>query len=188
MKKYKTYMSLALIVAILLSFGCASRAAKHSGPIHALKNLGFKVFEQPMDIADVELTALYGESARLSDFTEPVVLFHLWASWCPDCQGEMPSIDAFMSRYHNKDVRYVPVAMERKGRETEDTARAYWLEQGYQYPAYFDNTGVAYRRYNTGNVPTTYVIVKGKIVAVRAREFDWTDPLFMKILDDLARD
>ena len=47
---------------------------------------------------ELTLTDLNGVTRSLADFRGQVVLVNLWATWCPPCKEEMPTLQA----YHNK--------------------------------------------------------------------------------------
>src|SRR5574342_945562 len=57
---------------------------------------------------DFELPATSGEMIRLSNLRGQAVLVNLWATWCPPCREEMPSIEKVYNEY--KDQGFVVLA------------------------------------------------------------------------------
>ncbi|MBL8134855.1 MAG: TlpA family protein disulfide reductase [Anaerolineae bacterium] len=54
----------------------------------------------PGDTPDFVGRMLNGETVQLSDYRGQVVLVNFWATWCPPCRAEMPSIQEAYQRYH----------------------------------------------------------------------------------------
>ena len=72
-------------------------------------------------------------SSRLK---KPRVLI-FWASWCPDCQGTLPHLEALRKEY-GKQVDFVFVNLVDGKREKEGAGQAYMKEKGYEFDFYWD--------------------------------------------------
>ena len=57
-----------------------------------LKNAKIQVYNKAADPYNFTLPLLSGENATLSSFRGKVVILNFWATWCPPCRAEMPSM------------------------------------------------------------------------------------------------
>ncbi len=182
-----------LIFASIIACHSTEGLDRHLTPeeeqaVSVLKTIGFEFVNSDAALVDVPLTSVskYSEDHNLSDFTDKLVLFRVWASWCSDCQREMPAVRDFANSYSNEKVALVPVAMPIPGKETQETAQKYWEKEGNTFPAYVDNSGLVMKHYRTGNVPSTYIIKNAKVLAVIKYGFDWNAPEFKQAIDVVA--
>lgn len=112
-----------------------------------------------------------GKSERLSDLKGKVVVLTFWASWCPPCVEETPSLNR-LQRYVDSRGGVV------LGVSVDDDANAYenfLKEQSVVFPTYRDTTKKSAADYGTSMYPETYVIDRhGKIARkfVGAQQFD----------------
>lgn len=76
----------------------------------ALSSLGFYVYDQPIDLPiTAPISALKGEPVKVSDFTGKITLLNFWATWCPPCRAEMPSIERLYQQMSGTNFRIVAV-------------------------------------------------------------------------------
>ena len=58
-----------------------------------------------------------GRNLTLADFEGRVVLLNIWATWCPPCREEMPTLDALQARLGGSDFHVLPLSIDRAGLE-----------------------------------------------------------------------
>ncbi len=80
----------------------------------------------------VELIGINGQAITLSQISAPVVVVHVWASWCAACLGEMPSLQDWAARLNPAEV--APVLVSHPKHWDADTA--FLRRTGVQLPAY----------------------------------------------------
>ncbi len=116
----------------------------------------FSTVPAKVDFAAPELTLedLSGESVSLKDHLGNVVLVNLWATWCPPCREEMPTLQSFYEKY--KANGFVLVAINQE--ETADVVEPFVKEFGLTFPVWLDIDYLAQREFNTMNLPSSYVI------------------------------
>ena len=103
---------------------------------------------------ELNLTTLAGDPVSLADYRGSVVLVNLWATWCPPCAEEMPTLQAFYEQYRSKG--FVLIAVD-QGETTVEVA-PFALEYGLTFPIWLDPQSEAGRVFNTMNLPSSYVV------------------------------
>lgn len=103
---------------------------------------------------ELTLTTLDGESASLSDYLGKVVLVNLWATWCPPCREEMPTLQAFYDKYNSDG--FVLIAIDQG--ETSQQVIPFVNEYNLTFPIWLDIGSEAGRVFKTMNLPSSYVI------------------------------
>lgn len=109
-----------------------------------------------MDYAapQLELTSLDGEQVSLEDLRGSVVLVNLWATWCPPCLQEMPTLNAFYEKY--KDQGFVLIGVNQE--ESRDIVAPFVEDFGLSFPIWLDEKPLAQVAFKTVNLPSSYVI------------------------------
>jgi thiol-disulfide isomerase/thioredoxin len=127
----------------------------------------------PLATPDFTLADMDGEQHSLSDFRGQVVMLNFWATWCPPCRREMPSMERLYSKL--KDQGFVVVAVnqfEDPDLVFEFTGR---LSLAPTFPILFDRDSRVAEQFKVKGLPTTYLLDKqGRIHyrAIGGREFD----------------
>ncbi len=111
---------------------------------------------------DFTLNALDGEKMTLSDLRGKVVLVNLWASWCPPCRAEMPTLDAVYRKY--RDTGFVVLAVNTTYQDTEADARAFVQRLGLTFPILLDRDGTTSQRYKLQGLPTSFFVGRDGII------------------------
>ena len=76
----------------------------------ALSSLGFYVYDQPIDLPiTAPISALKGDPVKVRDFTGKITLLNFWATWCPPCRAEMPSIERLYQQMSGTNFRIVAI-------------------------------------------------------------------------------
>ncbi len=103
---------------------------------------------------DLTLEDLDGNAVSLKDHLGSVVLVNLWATWCPPCKEEMPTLQAFYEKY--KKDGFVLIAIDQE--ETLEVVKPFVEEFGMTFPIWLDIDWLAQREFNTSSLPSSYVI------------------------------
>ncbi|HNA54172.1 MAG TPA: TlpA disulfide reductase family protein [Anaerolineales bacterium] len=102
----------------------------------------------------LDLVDLSGKSVSLDDYLGSVVLVNLWATWCPPCREEMPTLQTFYEKY--KEDGFVLLGVDQE--ETAAVVQPFVEEFGLTFPVWLDLDYLAQREFNTMNLPSSYVI------------------------------
>lgn len=103
---------------------------------------------------ELTLVDLAGNSVSLNDHLGSVVLVNLWATWCPPCKEEMPTLKTFYEKY--KADGFVLLAIDQE--EALEIVEPFVKEFGLTFPVWLDEDYQAQRVFNTMNLPSSYVI------------------------------
>jgi peroxiredoxin len=141
---------------------------------------------------DFAATTLDGRPAGIGDYDGQVVLLNIWATWCPPCVYEMPS----MQRLHDAlaadgftvvavSVDAAPGSLGALGQPGGDVG-AFVASFGLSFPILRDPSGEIQRRYGAPGLPASYLIDRaGRIrhKALGARE--WDAPTYIAMIREL---
>ena len=124
-------------------------------PIPGL-NVGDLAPELEGDTADghVALTDLNGTPIRLADLRGKAVWINFWASWCPPCQFETPTVRAMDAKYRDRGLVIVAVQVQ----QTVEAGRDYANRYGLEYTIGADVTGAIFHTYHVFALPTQFFI------------------------------
>ncbi len=113
---------------------------------------------------EFELSDVQGLHHRLSDYRGKVVLLNFWASWCPECIEEMPSLNTLYGKYGGSGLVVLGIAADR----TKEPVLQVREKTRTAYPMLLDATGgVFIKRYTVIGLPTTIVIDRNGFIAGR---------------------
>lgn len=132
---------------------------------------GLTVITKPWQAKDFSLLDIEGETHRLAEYRGKVVVLNFWATWCPPCRAEMPSMQAAWEKVKHKNVVFLGVDVG----EDEDTVFEFTANYPVDFPLLLDTDSKVIRQWPVRGLPTTYVIDPlGKVVyqAIGGREWD----------------
>jgi peroxiredoxin len=122
---------------------------------------------------DFSLPDADGNLRRLSSFRGRVVLLNFWATWCPPCRSEMPSLEALYQAYKHQGFEVLAVASDAQG---VDVVQPFVAQHRLTFPTLLDTTTHVTRVYGVTTLPTTYVLDReGRLVSVEIGRRDWTE-------------
>ncbi len=115
---------------------------------------------------------------RLSAFSGRVVVVNFWASWCPPCKRELPSLEGLYRTTAPKGVMVLGINVG----ETWDKVAAFTaeLEPALTFPILMDEKGDVMRAWQINSLPVTYVVDRGGRIVLRAlggRDFIRSDAI-----------
>lgn len=122
--------------------------------------------------ADFSLT-LNGKAARLSDLRGKVVVLNFWATWCPPCVEEAPSLNLLQAKIAPLGGTVLGVSVDDDQAAYEQFLKTHHID----FPTYRDTSKEIPLQYGTKMYPETYIIGRNgrldrKIVGAQ----DWTSP------------
>ncbi len=158
------------VVLLLAMWGCAREEKPalegNSAPDFTLKNLA-------------------GQEVKLSDLRGKVVLVNFWATWCPPCRGEIPSMERLNRAMAGKPFQMLAISIDEGGKEAVE---ALFSKAGVSLPTLLDPTQQTGKRYGITGVPETFIVdKKGVILKKVVGPIDWSDPMVAGFLDNAMK-
>ncbi|HEY1006351.1 MAG TPA: TlpA disulfide reductase family protein [Sphingobacteriaceae bacterium] len=125
-----------------------------------------------------------GELVDIADSRGKVVFLNFWATWCPPCLAEMPSVNSLRSKFKNDpSVVFILADIDNNLKRSE----RFMKEHQYDLPVY-EPAGSVPQSIFQGTVPTTVIINKqGEIVFFHEGMADYDSPEMEKFLTGLTR-
>lgn len=114
---------------------------------------------------DFTLNTPDGDAYTLSRFHGQAVLVNLWATWCPPCRAEMPTIERMYQEY--KDRGFIVLAVDMTAQDDPFAVVPFTQEHGLTFPILLDETNEVASAYQLRSLPSSYFIdADGLITAV----------------------
>ena len=134
---------------------------------------------------DFQLEDTNGSQVSLSDLRGKVVLVNFWATWCPPCIEEMPSMETLSKAMAGYDFVMLAINAEENGRSA---VAGFLKKTPYTFPILYDDKGVVQKRYGVFKFPESFVVGKDGIVAEKViGPLDWSNPNTIAYMKDLTR-
>ena len=109
---------------------------------------------------DFTLQDVSGKNVRLADLKGRVVLVEFWATWCPPCRDEIPSIERLHTQYGAKGLTVLAVALDEGA---WDEVKAFIAEQKITYTVLKGTEDVS-AKYMVRLIPATFLIDKQGLI------------------------
>jgi thiol-disulfide isomerase/thioredoxin len=113
---------------------------------------------------------LDGEPVQLSDYDGKVVLVNIWATWCPPCREEMPSMQRLYDAMEGEDFEILAVSVDLNPGEQDEFGRlsgdigVFADSLGLTFPVLWDQDRQIERLYQTTGVPETFLVGRDGII------------------------
>ncbi len=128
----------------------------------------------PKVAEDFVLPDIHGQVVRLSQLKGKVVFLNVWATWCPPCRKEMPTMQTLYRQLQGEDFMMLAISQDVDG---QNTVLAYLTEGGYTFPVLLDVRGEVGKKYGVTGYPETFLIDRqGMIVHHHIGYNNWASP------------
>jgi peroxiredoxin len=125
-------------------------------------------------LADFTLPDLQGRSVQLAALRGKVVFVNVWATWCPPCVEEMPTIQQLYERLHGRGLEVLAVSLDALGAQVVEP---FMQSHRLSFPTLLDTKNVVQRLYRTTGVPESFIVDKrGILVEKVVGPRDWAHP------------
>lgn len=125
---------------------------------------------------EFDLQGPAGEPQRLLDHRGKPIILNFWATWCPPCRAEMPSMQRAHETVTDEGISVIAVNV---GEDAETIAR-FLSKTDVDFPIPMDLDSEVVQSYPVKGLPTTFVIdPEGRLVYSAAGEREWDDPALL---------
>jgi cytochrome c biogenesis protein CcmG/thiol:disulfide interchange protein DsbE len=126
---------------------------------------------------DFSIVTERGRTVTRSNFGGKVLVLNFWATWCPPCISELPSLNEFAAEYASQGVVVLGVSIDKN----EGLYRAFLKDRQVAFDTARDPEANISNSYGTFQIPETYVIDRnGTVLEKIISDQDWMDPQFLK--------
>jgi thiol-disulfide isomerase/thioredoxin len=141
----------------------------------------FSPFDPPLPAPIENFEDALGGKVHLADFRGKVVVLNFWASWCPPCVAEMPTLDQLQANFGAADLAVIAISLDREGIKK---AAPFYRNTGIRnLKLYTDRLGDLFHELEGAALPTTFILDReGRVVAVYVGQADWSGPSVRNML------
>lgn len=126
-----------------------------------------------------------GSTLKLSDLKGKVVLLNFWATWCPPCREEIPSMMKLNSIMAGKPFQMVAISIDEGGKTAIES---FYKESGFSLPTYIDESGASAKIYGVTGVPESFIIDKQGVLAKKIiGGANWDSPEAVSFIEGLMK-
>ena len=123
-----------------------------------------------------------GKKLSPSDFGGKLLVVHFWATWCPPCVTETPSLNEFQKQYAKDGVVVLGISVDVNAKAYHDFLRRMKIS----FPTARDPEAKIASDYGTFQYPETYIINRdGKVMEKIISNTDWMDPERQKLIREM---
>ena len=122
-------------------------------------------FEVDFPAPNLALSDLQGQPVSLDDYRGQVVLINNWATWCPPCRQEMPTLQAYFQDHQAQGFVLVAIDAGDRPEEVGEFVDRY----GLTFPVWLDPDSQTLDEFRTNSLPSSYLVDRqGWVVRARA--------------------
>jgi peroxiredoxin len=126
---------------------------------------------------------LSGAPVRLSDHQGKVILLNFWATWCPPCRAEMPSMEKLYQAYRDRGLVILAISSDRGGKSVVEP---YVQERGLTFAVLLDPEGEVFAQYGVRGLPTSYLLDRrGRVFSADVGARDWSGRVARQVVERL---
>jgi thiol-disulfide isomerase/thioredoxin len=143
-------------------------------------------YADPKPAPPLQLPDLAGEVQRLSDLAGRVVLVNFWATWCPPCVEEIPSLQRLYQRLHPAGLEILAVDVGESAAQVRDFLAQRLPHTQVGFPVLLDPEGVAFKAWQAYAFPTTLILDRRHRIRYAVfGAFAWDSPVVVATLHGL---
>ncbi len=147
--------------------------------LQAKPNISLTHLPEKPPAPDFKLADLNGTFKSLSDYQGKPVVINFWATWCPPCIAELPSLNRAQERLKESGVNFIAININ----EELQTINSFLRDYPINFDVLRDETSAQILNWNMTGLPTTFILDgKSRVVyqALGDREWD-NDQIIEKI-------
>ena len=170
-------LRLSVLLGLLFISFTGLAAGTDEEPIEPLQALA-----EPVAAPDFELLDSVGNTHTLANYQGRVLVVNFWATWCPPCIREMPSLQNLRSALHDRGLEVLGINMG----EGPDEIEFFNNRVSVEFPLLLDENMIMTTDWEVQNLPTTFVVDRnGRIIYAEVGDKPWDDPVIVEQIEAL---
>ncbi len=162
---------LVLLLLISLAFAGCTKEKKEVASLPAVVGNA---------ASDFSLSGPGGETT-LSSLKGNLVLVHFWATWCPPCREELPSLAKLNGQMAGKPFRLLAISIDREG---NPAVQKLFGQLGIALPVLLDPTSDVAKQYGISGVPESFLVSPGGVILKKiVGPMEWNSPEVLAYLE-----
>ena len=150
----------------------------------AFRDAGLTLLNKRQEPVDFTLPLLNGGNAALSSYKGKVIILNFWATWCPPCRAEMPSMETLYQRLKSRGLELLAVDLD----EDKASVQQFIRNGRFTFPVLLDEGGKIGSKYVISAIPTSFIIDReGKIVGKVIGSISWDNPKVIAAFEALLK-
>jgi peroxiredoxin len=159
-------------------------AARSTGPAFP-DELGLIRPTRPQAAKEFSVPTPDGGTLRLADLRGQVVFLNFWATWCPPCLEEMPSMERLHRRYGEQGLVVLAVSVDVEGARV---VVPFLKEHGLTFPVGLDPRMSLAERYGVRALPSTFLVDReGRLAGMALGPRQWDGTAAYALIESLLR-
>jgi peroxiredoxin len=166
----------------MLTFGVAALVLA-VGLLWSLRSAAPRAVEVGERAPGFNLPGLNQANIKLADHRGQVVVVNFWATWCPPCVEETPSLQKFAEEMSKESVAVIGVSVD----QDQTALRQFVAEHQLSFPVALDPDQVLAGRFGTYKFPESYILDRqGRVAEKIIGAIDWKDPRIITFVESLT--
>jgi len=171
----KNGLLLVALIPLLPLVGCSDQP-QSSQPTQTVNFIG-------KPAPDFSLTDMQGQRVTLAQFHGKVVILNFWATWCPPCREEMPSMERLSQQFKDQGLVILAVNIEQNG---YPAVSSFLKRTPYSFPILLDINAAVQNLYQIYRFPESFLIDRnGNVVDKIIGGRNWMSGSMMKKINFL---
>lgn len=143
---------------------------------------------QPIPLPELRVLDGAGGPVELASLKGKVVLLNIWATWCPPCRQEMPSLDRLQAQLGGADFQVVALSVD-TGAKGLELVKSFYASEGIRHLAIYQDADTnAIFKLKAVGVPTTLLLDRqGREIGRMSGTAEWDAPKIVDALKALMR-
>lgn len=180
---------LSSILLIGVAAGCSNSTAEEPAPsitepvattsAPAVTEPAVSKSVVPSALPSFKMINTANQVVDLSQFAGKKVFVNLWATWCPPCRAEIPSIESLGAKTDKNKVGFVLLSLD----DNFEKAKSYAARNGMRLPVYYP-AGNLPQLFNVEGIPVTYIFnEKGDVIYQQVGSANYDTKEFLDMLN-----
>lgn len=173
MQGIKNYMLATFLLLITGLISCNSNANTEEV---ALQQTNQNTVSETL-IPSFKMKDAKGNPVNLTDFKGKKVFVNIWATWCPPCRAEIPSIEELYRQADKNKSVFIMLSVD----NDFETALSFAKNKNLQTPVFYPSEEIP-QLFNTGSIPTTFIFnEEGKLIMQETGARDYNVPEYIQL-------